>query len=62
VQPVGPLDGAPELGLGAASLCNVTRPGLGREGGVTVTGLVTGLTFVLYKEKEEEEEEEEEIY
>ena len=31
--------------------CNVTRPGLGREGGVTVTGLVTGLTFVLYKEK-----------
>jgi hypothetical protein len=31
--------------------CNVTRPGLGREGGVTVTGLVTDLTFVLYKEK-----------
>ena len=31
--------------------CNVTHPSLGLEGGVTVTGLVTGLTFVLYKEK-----------
>ena len=31
--------------------CNVTRPGLGREGGVTVTGLVTGLSFILYKEE-----------
>ena len=35
----------------ASATCNVTRPGLGREGGVTVTGLVTDLTFVLYKEK-----------
>jgi hypothetical protein len=31
--------------------CNMTRPGLGREGGVTVTGLVTGLSFILYKEE-----------
>ena len=27
--------------------CNGTRPGLGREGGVTVTGLVTGLSLIL---------------